>query len=288
MNTMSGMTWSRAPSRGFLVAGVVQIALGTLFVVLGLTISVLRFFVVLAIFEFFIGFALIMVGRKSQAVFDAAQRLKATGIPGQAVIVGLRQTGITMNEQPQVELQLQVSVPGQEPFAVTRTEYVPIMLVGALTNGHPLPVRVDPNDPGSLAIEWESVLSGSTSTQGTIVGKDVAASPELVSQAGAAGLFPSVSEIEYKRTRLRQFGKDGTAIVQTAQETGQMIGHLKVYVVDLVVTIDGVAKDIAASAAAVSPKDAAKVAAGMLVPLKYDAANPDDLILLWEDARLPS
>lgn len=299
MDTMTGMNWSKGPSWGLLIAGIAQLVVGIAFIASAMAFgSILSFFYPLAIFEFALGAFLIFLGVRARSRVAAAQQLKATGVAGQAAILGLRQTGVYMNEQPQVEMTLQVSVPGREPFTVTRKEYVPLMLIGTLTSGRPLPVKVDPNDPQTLVIEWESALSmpaagaagmaGMAGGQGVIVGKDVAATPDLVAQAGAAGLFPSETELQYKRTRLRQFGKDGSAVVQSAQDTGQMVGRYKLFIVDLIVTIDGVAKDVPASAAAVDPADAPKVVAGMLVPIKYDATNPDDMTLLWDEARLPS
>jgi hypothetical protein len=100
-------------------------------------------------------------------------------------------------------------------------------------------------------------------------------------------MLPSESEIEYKRARLKQFGKDGTAVVQSAQDTGRMLGRYKLMIVDLLVTREGTTSNVPASAAAVDPNHAAKIVAGSTVPIKYDPNNPDDMTLLWDEAKQP-
>jgi len=78
-----------------------------------------------------------------------------SGVPGQAQIVGLTQTSMYVNNQPVVEMQLQVTTAMRPPYVVTRRETVPLIMVGRLTSGHPLPVMVDPNRPDDLIILWQ-------------------------------------------------------------------------------------------------------------------------------------
>jgi hypothetical protein len=51
-----------------------------------------------------------------------------------------------------------VTTPIHGGYDVTRKEVVPLIMVGSLTSGRPLPVKVDPNNPQDLVIEWESAL----------------------------------------------------------------------------------------------------------------------------------
>ncbi len=292
MDTMTGMTWSKRPSWGLLIAGVVQLVVGVIFIGVAFSVPIVRnTFVIIGVIELIIGVGLVLVGIKARSRAQEAQQLKATGLAGQASIVGMRQTGVTMNEQPQVELQLQVQIPGRQPYQITKKEYVPLMLLGALTSGRPLPVKADPANLQNVVIEWESALSapmGGAAGQGVIVGKDVDATPELVAQGAAQGMLPSESEIEYKRQRLRQFGKDGSAAVQSVQNTGQMVGRYQLFIVDLIITMEGETKDVPASAAVIDPAYAANVVPGVRVPVKYDADNHDDMTILWEEAKPPA
>jgi hypothetical protein len=87
-----------------------------------------------------------------------SERLKASGIAGQAQIVGLNQTNFYVNDQPVVEMQLTITTPMHPPYNVTRRETVPLLMLGRLTNGQPLPVMVDPAAPENVVIVWEQAL----------------------------------------------------------------------------------------------------------------------------------
>src|SRR3990172_8032218 len=71
----------------------------------------------------------IIVGRRAAST----EALLATGTPGTATVTGLTQTGMYMNENPQIRMQLLVTLPGQTPYAAQHTEIVPLMLLGRLT-----------------------------------------------------------------------------------------------------------------------------------------------------------
>ena len=78
-----------------------------------------RWIAALIIYVLVIG---IIVGRRAAAT-DA---LLATGTAGTATITGLTQTGMYVNENPQIRMQLLVSLPGQTPYATQHTEIVPL------------------------------------------------------------------------------------------------------------------------------------------------------------------
>src|SRR5919202_6598164 len=54
-----------------------------------------------------------------QAENMKAQHLMANGQVGSATITAIRDTGMTINDNPTVELDLSVTVNGAEPYAVT-------------------------------------------------------------------------------------------------------------------------------------------------------------------------
>jgi hypothetical protein len=87
------------------------------------------------------------------------KRLMTSGVPGQAQILGLTQTGMYVNYQPVVQMQLEITTAMRPPYVVTRRETVPQIMLGRLTSGQPLPVMVDPNRPDDLIILWESALN---------------------------------------------------------------------------------------------------------------------------------
>lgn len=78
--------------------------------------------------------------------------LMASGVPGQAVINTIADTGTTVNENPQVQFNLTVSIPGQAPYPATLTQIVSRVAIGSFQPGATVPVRVSPNDPQTLMI----------------------------------------------------------------------------------------------------------------------------------------
>ena len=87
-----------------------------------------------------------------QAQNATSQRLMATGRQGTATVTAIRDTGLTVNENPQVELDLQVSVDGTAPYAVTHRQVVSRVAIPAFQPGATVPVRVDPADPQTVLI----------------------------------------------------------------------------------------------------------------------------------------
>lgn len=76
-----------------------------------------------------------------------------SGVPAPAVIIGLQDTGVTMNESPQVRLTLQVTPADRPPFQAVATTFVGRLQVGMITPGASVMVRYDPNDISKVAIE---------------------------------------------------------------------------------------------------------------------------------------
>jgi hypothetical protein len=83
----------------------------------------------------------------------ATDRISAMGVAGTGQIMGLRQTGVLVNGQPQVELDLLVTVPGRTPYRVKAREIVPLIMLNRLQGT--LPVRVDPARPETVVVQWD-------------------------------------------------------------------------------------------------------------------------------------
>ncbi len=80
-------------------------------------------------------------------------RLLANGIPGQGDIVG-HGTPERGAQWFNLDIDLEVHVSGRQPYRVNNQYMVP---AGAtLGPGVSLPIKVDPNDPAKIAIDWES------------------------------------------------------------------------------------------------------------------------------------
>ena len=78
--------------------------------------------------------------------------LMSSGIVGQARIDNVSDTGATINDNPRVQFNLTVTVPGREPYPATLTQVVSRIAIGSFQPGASVPVRVSPDDPQSLII----------------------------------------------------------------------------------------------------------------------------------------
>lgn len=81
------------------------------------------------------------------------EQILATGVPGQGVVMahGTPERGAQWFN---MDIDLEVHVSGRRPYRVNNMYMVP---AGAtIGQGVTLPIKVDPNDPSKIAIDWDS------------------------------------------------------------------------------------------------------------------------------------
>lgn len=76
----------------------------------------------------------------------------AHGRVGCATITAIRDTGIAIEDDPTVELDLSVSIDGAAPYAVTHRLTIARIAIASFQPGATVPVRVDPADQTLLII----------------------------------------------------------------------------------------------------------------------------------------
>lgn len=76
----------------------------------------------------------------------------AGGLMGTATVTALTETGTMMNNAPVVELDLQVTVGGGEPYPVKHRQLIAHSALPSFQPGKSFSVRVDQNDPTKLII----------------------------------------------------------------------------------------------------------------------------------------
>lgn len=94
-----------------------------------------------------------MVGNV-QADMAKQQKLLASGTLGTATITAINDTGTLVNFNPQVVIDMEITVEGQAPYAVQTTESVPQIHIPLIQPGNTIGVRVDPDDPSSVMLDW--------------------------------------------------------------------------------------------------------------------------------------
>jgi hypothetical protein len=206
---------------------------------------------------------------------------------------------------------LLVNMPGQTPYAAQHTEVVPLMLLGRLTNGAPLQVRVDPMNLNRIAVDWggSGLMGGGlagampasqaatgampASAMGSATGSGMDESLTQVQAAlaasgvQAAAPFQTAAQgnftVEQLRAYLRQSGQDASATIDSLEDTGKVVGDEHLYTMEMTLKIPGSPdQKLPKSAAMVPVAKAHRLFQGMTVPVKYEATNHDLLMVDWE------
>jgi hypothetical protein len=101
--------------------------------------------------------AFIVVIRKFvKKAFGPDEKLLQDGVPAQATIIKIWDTGITLNDNPQVGMLLEVQPngPGQEPFRVEMKSIISRHALAQIQPGRVVPVRYDPQNPSKIALAF--------------------------------------------------------------------------------------------------------------------------------------
>jgi hypothetical protein len=105
--------------------------------------------------------ALLAVSLVACAVIDRfsgvsdAKELQQTGVPARATILKIWDTGMTVNDDPVVGLQVEVTPDGGPPYIATiKKALISRIDVPQFQPEKVIPVRVDPTDPQHVAIDF--------------------------------------------------------------------------------------------------------------------------------------
>lgn len=280
-------SFGKGPARWLWITAIFELVLAGVFLVIGLMVPILRGgFTLTAGILGVVGLGLMVWARSWSKKAAEADRLRTQGVPGQASILGMRQTGVYLNEQPQIELQLQVTTQMHAAYPVTVREYVPLMLLGTLSSGRPLPVKVDPANPNNLVIEWENAMvapmggmpAGGMPMGGMQVGNQMGQMPV------APPPLPSAQGDEIKK-RILATGIPGTAKIISSAPTGQMDDRGRpIHSMMLQIQVQGQQPVQGPAMAGVPPERAEQLEPGDEVPIKADPANPTSIAIDWDNA----
>ncbi|HUG47797.1 MAG TPA: hypothetical protein VMP67_05235 [Candidatus Limnocylindria bacterium] len=138
--SFTGSSMGRHASFRLIVTGFIELGLAVVFLVLGLIVPFADFGLYLtAAVLASVGIGCLLFGLRLRRSVAATERLLASGLEGRATVTGLTQTGMYLNENPQVTMDLSVELPGRTPYPAQRKEFVPLILLGRLSSGAPLP-----------------------------------------------------------------------------------------------------------------------------------------------------
>jgi hypothetical protein len=305
--SFTGGTIGRSAGLWLIVSAVIELALAGVFLLVALTVPFVGEGMLLtAGILGAVGFACLVIGLRLRASAAANDRLLTSGVAGQAAVTGLTQTGMYLNENPQVAIDLLVELPGRAPYPVQRKEFVPLILLGRLSSGAPLPVRVDPADPQRLVIDWQNagfaapavtstapIESTAPAVGGTGSASAIDESLDQVHAALQASGVPVAAPfstpdqgsytVEQLRDHLRQNGVAATARIDQLMDMGKVVGDEKLYTMQVTLELPGRAPEQLQPSAAMVPLHATpKVKVGWRIPVRVAAENHQLMMFEWD------
>ena len=269
-----------------------------------------------------VGVILVVIGLLWMRSAAKKDRISATGVAGTGQIMSLGQTGMTVNDQPQVELDLLVTIPGRSPYRAKVKEIVPLIMLNRLQGT--LPVRVDPADPETIVVQWDQpnvgldALAGfdlgEIARNGTVLyaagggpggpggggpggfggpGSDTdetlgrVAAAMAAAGGGAAPVFGQAAQagytVEELRAWLRANGIAGTARIDRLDDSGQTVGDERLFTMTATVSVAGWAPFVTGPSAAMVPLEkVGRVAVGVALPVRVAPDNRNMLMFEWD------
>ncbi|BCS30945.1 hypothetical protein TBR22_A01460 [Luteitalea sp. TBR-22] len=81
-----------------------------------------------------------------------AKRIRRVGTSAEALVLGIEDTGVTLNDNPVVAFHLEVRPAGRAPYEARTRGVVGRLDVPRIQPGAVVPVAVDPADPQRVAL----------------------------------------------------------------------------------------------------------------------------------------
>ena len=199
------------------------------------------------------------------------------GEHGTAVITAIGDTGVTINNDPVVAYDLDVTI-GARKFATSLKQRTPRVALGGVLSGATVSVVADPSDDSQVAIDWTVAPSS-----GPV--------PGLGMEGVSAKLGEPVTSVTSAAETLRT-GRKGTAVVKSAKDAGDIsdIGVIgdddahpddRLYIFELEVKLPGRSPYPVRIGHRVPERLFGHVGPGMTVPVAVDRDHDDEVAIDW-------
>ncbi|MFI5914960.1 hypothetical protein [Dactylosporangium sp. NPDC051541] len=254
------MTTSRGPAIVMYMVAVFEFLLGVTFIVIGNFVpEITTTFTLVGGVLAATAVILFLFGMRFHRRFREAQALREHGVRGTAQVLGANQTGVYLNEQPQMALQLRITAPGHGTYDTTIKEYVPFIAMGMLGSGRPLTVLVDPLDPAKVIVEW------------SFAGPVAAPTP------------PPAAESAFVKEQILATGVPGTIRILAAEFAGSLDEQGRpLYSAQLHIAVDGRAPVAGPAVFAVPLERVSVMQPGGVIPIKADPFDPKKFAADWD------
>jgi hypothetical protein len=200
-----------------------------------------------------------------------ASRLAKTGIPGKATIKEVRDTGVTINNSPQVKLVLDVKNQFGQIYSTTIRTLVSRLQPNLYQPGMVVPVKIDPKNENNVIIDFSAAPQQTAMQQKTF---------SSVNMPQADAVKDELMKLQQDGDMLRLTGRSARAIVKKYTWLGVYVNGNNPYAeMELeVLPDDGPAFQCTAKGA-IGEQSVAKYQPGQEVYVKYDPADKTKVAL---------
>jgi hypothetical protein len=95
--------------------------------------------------------------RAARAGADGAEsRIREHGLLGRATVLTARPTGRARGERTEMQLTLEVELPGRRRFTITRQDWLDERRRAQIVVGRAIPIAADPAEPGHVVLALEN------------------------------------------------------------------------------------------------------------------------------------
>jgi hypothetical protein len=214
-----------------------------------------------------------------------SRQLLNTGMSANGTIVKVWQTGLYVNEQPEIGMTIQVMPPDRPPFQAEARKIVPMIQLAQVQPGQMVEVKYDPNDTSKVALS--AILSGGMSggmggmQMGNIMqmaGMQMGGMMPGAQMAALSQIPPELQQIVMQQNTLNatlyQSGQPATARILGMRDYGAPLPDgTSPKIFSLEVQPFGQPSFQSESFALVSYASQAKYSSGAIIQVKFDPSN---------------
>ncbi len=188
-------------------------------------------------------------------------RLEKNGIPAKATIKSVQDTGITINQNPEVKLVVEIKNTLGQTYTTTVLAMVSRIQPNAYQAGMVIPVKIDPNNEKKAIIDMSKQAESPAPTKPT--------------QAQTDAITKELNKLELEQNEIRNTGASARAIIKTYNWLGINVNGNNPYVeLDLEVLPDDKPAFQGKTKCAIGELNVSKYQPGQQITVKYD---PNDL-----------
>ncbi len=195
-----------------------------------------------------------------------AGRLQKTGIPGKARILEVRDTGVTINNNPQVKLILEVKNSFGQKYTTQCRVLVSRINPGAYMPGMEVPVKIDPKNEMNVVLDF----SGTTSTSAAAA----------TSQTNEAALRAELEQMQKDNEAISASGRPARAIIKKYTWLGVNVNGNNPYVeLEMEVLPDSLPSFSGKAKGVIAEASVPKYQPGQEIFVKYDLYDNSKLCI---------